>query len=547
MAPGHKFIIFFLFTIIYLAKTEHNRHNTRDDPDLWTTQKTGGSVYRYPSYSPVTIPPHLPETDPTPRPYPRVTDSTPRPYYRVTNLTESPYNPPINCVRHDHDFSFINVGLQKIGPDFIKSTDTIRLSLNSNNISDISPSAFRNIKNLKYLDLSGNRIPKEKLLLLAKTENLQTLIINNNNDSHNPATDTMKEYNVFPNMKHLHLSSNQLRNFQVHFYLAMPYLTHLHLNNNSISSSDAVFENIPATLIQLHLNKNSIDRVKKDKLRSLQELSMDNNVITQVCFENCQDTSISLKGATEMQNLFLSKNLISEITLDAFTDTRSLSTLDLSGNKIADIAKGTFNNINYISNLSLANNILATVPDVCSIFYIVNLDLSGNRISAIHSDAFCAHLRNLEYLHLSNNVITTIEARAFRSLEKLKYLDLSGNRLRQLPAHWIYSSYVQELHLERNNFTNLDSISLIHIKTLSDVYLDENPMPILNTQSFQVLPGHLRVHLKNVRIQDECECQCENDNEDNDDDAEYKDENDARDDNKNDGDKSSYEKSSWSF
>lgn len=249
--------------------------------------------------------------------------------------------------------------------------------------------------------------------------------------------------------------------------------------------------------------------------RHLQELRMDDNVITQICFEDCKDTSISLKGAVEMQNLSLSWNLISEISHDAFTDTRSLSILDLSGNKIADVAKGTFNNTNYISNLSLANNILATIPDVCSIFYIKNLDLSGNRISAILSDTFCVHLRSLEYLYLSNNVITTIETRAFRSLENLKYLDLSGNRIRQLPAYWVYSSHIQELHLERNNFTELNDISLINIKALSNIYLDENPMPILKAVSFHSLPGHLRVHLRNVRVEDECaQCQCENDDDD---------------------------------
>lgn len=269
--------------------------------------------------------------------------------------------------------------------------------------------------------------------------------------------------------------------------------------------------------------------------RHLHELNMDDNVITQICFEKCEDESISLKGAVKLQNLSLANNLISEVSPDAFSDTSRLLMLDLSGNKISDVAKGTFNNTTMISNLSLANNILATVPDVCSMFYLKTLDLSGNRISAILSITFCARLRTLEYLYLSNNVITTVETRAFYSLQNLKYLDLSGNRLRQLPANWGYSLSVQELHLERNNFTELDNTSLFNIKSLMNVYLDENPMPILKVESFQSLPGYLKLHLKNMRVEDKCEeCQCDDEE--------------AEDDNNGDGDENmNNNNESWNF
>ncbi|XP_071650168.1 podocan-like protein 1 [Temnothorax longispinosus] len=485
MVLGYKFTIFLVFTTVYVAKTQDNH---------------GISLYDFKKHT------LFPNND----------EGNTRLPYTYTSTVPPIFRGPL-CPRHSHIFSFSNVGLQKIGRDFINSNDIINLRLDDNNISDISPFAFRNMRNLQYLDLSGNKIPKEKLLSLTGNEKLEVLIIDNNRDSHNPMTNTLIEYEVFSNLKYLHLCNSQLGNFQVPFQLATPILTHLYLNNNSISSSDVVFENIPATLTHLHLKKNLIDRVKQGKLRNLRELIMDDNAITQVCFEDCEDKSISLKDAVLLQNLSLANNLISEISPDAFSDTRHLSILDLSGNKITDVAKNTFNNTISISALSLANNTLATVPDVCSMFRLRTLDLSENRISAILSGTFCPYLTSLEYLYLSNNAITTIQYRAFHNLQKLKYLDLSGNRLRELPMNWGYTLFIQELHLERNNFTELDNISLINLKELTNVYLDENPMPILRAESFRSLPGHLRVHLKNMRVEDKCaQCQCDNDEEEGD-------------------------------
>ncbi|XP_011866814.1 PREDICTED: leucine-rich repeat-containing protein 15-like [Vollenhovia emeryi] len=490
MALGYKFTIVFVFVIIYLAKA-HYQNRTKDFDFKRHYTKL------FPTSG------HL--------------DDNPSGTTRQSHIYPHPtIHPPVNpCIPHSHIFSFSNVGLQKIGRDFINSNDVINLSLDDNDINEISPFAFRNMRNLKYLDLSGNKIPKEKLLALIGNNKLETLIIDNNRDFNNPVTNMLTEYEPFPNLKYLHLCNNQLGNFQIPFHIATPSLTHLHLSNNSINSSNIVFDNLPATLTQLHLAKNFIDRIKQGKLRNIQELNMDDNVITQVCFENCEDESIPLKGAFELRKLALSNNLISEISLDAFSETSNLLELDLSGNKISDVAMGTFNNTRMISVLSLANNTLVRVPDVCSLYNLKTLDLSGNRISAIPYLTFCTSLRNLEFLYLSNNVITTIEARAFYSLQNLQHLDLSNNLLKHLPPHWGYSLAITELHLERNNFTELDSMSLVNIKTLRNIYLDENPLLVLKARSFHSLPESLNVHLTNIRIDYKCQCEEEEDNNEN--------------------------------
>lgn len=248
--------------------------------------------------------------------------------------------------------------------------------------------------------------------------------------------------------------------------------------------------------------------------RYLHELVMNDNKITQVCFEECQEKSIPLRGAIGMQNLSLSSNQISEVSPDAFSDMEYLLNLDLSDNKIANLASTIFNNTLRIINLSLAHNILTTIPNVCSILNLERMNLTGNRISAVSSDAFCRSQR-LKYLYLSNNIITTIETRAF-NLPSLTYLDLSGNQLSQLPAQWTLPWHIQELHLQRNYFTELDDLSLINIKSLRNVYLDGNPMLKLKVESFHELSAHTTLHLKNISTTEVKCTQCEKSNEDND-------------------------------
>lgn len=227
---------------------------------------------------------------------------------------------------------------------------------------------------------------------------------------------------------------------------------------------------------------------------------MDNNNITEVCFDKCYGKSISLKGANKMRKLFLSKNHISKVSVDAFTDTKELESLDLSGNKITEVIKGTFNNTVRLNQLSLADNEFATIPDICSLKYLWKLNLTGNYISAVYVNSFCP-LNYLTSLSLANNNISTIGSRAFANLQNLKDLDLSGNKLIQLPEQWANTWRLHELHLERNNFKELDDIPLSRMENLKNIYLDENPMISFKAVSFKLLSADVIVHVKNMRIE----------------------------------------------
>lgn len=255
MALSHKIILFSVLITAHLAKAEEYDFKSNSE-ETENIQQSNRQFVIHPNtgYRPYTPPhqqytPHQPYTPPH-QPYTPI----PSPIYYPSDIS----------------FRFSNVGLQRIGRNFIKSNRIISLSLDNNNISDVSPFAFRGMLNLRHLNLSGNRIPRKKLLSLNGNDNLQTLIINNNNDDtsdNSNGEEILKESESFQSLEHLQLCNNQLRDIGVTFFISMPILTHLHLSNNSISASNTVFDNIPTTLTHLNLKKNLIDHIDQDKLR----------------------------------------------------------------------------------------------------------------------------------------------------------------------------------------------------------------------------------------------------------------------------------------
>jgi len=235
MILNSKFIVFFVLINVYLTRSQNR--SPFQNPYDFKYMNAKDSYKSLPFYS-----------------------SSPSP--SIVYKPEPPLKEkPVRLVSSDINFRFSNVGLKRIGQDFISSNDIIMLSLDKNEISDISPFAFRKMKNLRHLNLSGNKIPKTKFLLLYGNTNLQTLIINDNNDT---SSKILKEYEVLQSLEHLHLCNNKMSDIEVPFHLATPGLISLHLSNNSITS-DNIFDNLPATLTDLHLDRNSISHVQKEK------------------------------------------------------------------------------------------------------------------------------------------------------------------------------------------------------------------------------------------------------------------------------------------
>ncbi|NP_001161675.1 Trk-like protein receptor kinase precursor [Saccoglossus kowalevskii] len=106
------------------------------------------------------------------------------------------------------------------------------------------------------------------------------------------------------------------------------------------------------------------------------------------------------------------------------------------------------------------------------------LDLSNNRINKIGQNVFLT-LENLESLNLERNHINWLDSRAFRGLQRLRHLYLDHNNIGILPMGlFAEMSYLHELRLNNNGLHDVpkhtaDELSKTIVKLVT---LDHNPL-----------------------------------------------------------------------
>nr|AEN62317.1 IRP30 [Polistes canadensis] len=87
----------------------------------------------------------------------------------------------------------------------------------------------------------------------------------------------------------------------------------------------------------------------------------------------------------------------------------------------------------------------------------VGLRLEKSTISRIPADAFSRFAGSLIELRITGCSLESIEAHAFRGLDKLETLDLSNNRIQAIEASWVRGLFnLKELIVLRNRITRIE-------------------------------------------------------------------------------------------
>ncbi|KAK2828408.1 hypothetical protein Q5P01_019442 [Channa striata] len=337
-------------------------------------------------------------------------------------------------------------------------TSLHHLNLRSNKIHFIQPGLFRDMTELKVLDLSRNHL---NVVALSKT-NIGPLIA----------------------VESLDLSSNGLYTGMSDYFLAdSPSLENLSLNSNSITkiAQDTFSGSLGLKKISLHNNViMEIEDGAFDSLNHLTELDLSKNSIT--CITNFNLYNLKV--------LNLSKNSLELFQSDSSDTFYNLLHLDLSENKMPYFPCLPRNNV--LKYLDISQNQIQTVSEcpekkTCVLSHLRYLDISYNQLRSVPECFFCS-VRSLEILNASNNCIDSFSVTSESLLQRVRIIDLSYNSLQSLTFEENTLPSLEELFLQGNDLTTLDHQIFQRLPSIKYLHLQKNNLKVCTSEQNKYRP-----------------------------------------------------------
>ncbi|KAM6911246.1 transforming growth factor beta activator LRRC32-like isoform 1-T2 [Lycodopsis pacificus] len=335
------------------------------------------------------------------------------------------------------------------------------LNLHSNKIHFIQPGLFKDMTDLKVLDLSRNHL---NVFALSKI-NIGPLTA----------------------VESLDLSSNGLYTGMSDYFLAdSPSLENLSLNGNSITKIAKNTFNGSSSLRKIGLHNNVILEIEDDAFDSL-------NRLTELDLSKNSITCITDFNLCNLKVLNLSKNSMELFQSATSADYYNLLSLDLSENKMLYFPRLPRNN--RLEHLDVSRNQLQSVnvtgtPEKKVFFsHLRYLDMSYNQLKSI-PESFFYCMASLEVLNVSNNCISSFSVANEGLLRTVKIINLSHNSLQSLTFGENTLQSLEELVLHGNDLATLDHGIFQRLPSIKHLQLQQNNLQICSSdQNHQDPPG----------------------------------------------------------
>lgn len=359
--------------------------------------------------------------------------------------------------------------VDSFGP-FSHSLEYLNLSFNSLSPS-LPKSAFKGLKKLKLLDLSGN--------------NLTTL--------------DRSDFLELNTLMTLNLSQNSLTKLPSSIFARTAQLVHLDLSYNLFKEVDSYFLKPLRFLRVINFGSNQIDSVARKAFGS----------------------------NTRLRRINLGNNHLSSLHKDMFSSFTLLESLDLSHNNISKIESGAFQKLSSI-RIDLSHNFITRIPRFAfiEVANVEVLDLSHNNLSSISDEAFdssdCTtlllnhnlfknssliplnNLTSIKFINVSHNQIEVIDRKSFTKVKlyEMATIDLSYNSIRSMSGNKFEQFWaLRTLDLSHNNLTKLSSGSFgTNLPTLLELNLDDNQLKEVTSGSINGLISVKNLTMRNNRL-----------------------------------------------
>ncbi|CAB1318757.1 unnamed protein product [Coregonus sp. 'balchen'] len=331
------------------------------------------------------------------------------------------------------------------------SQNATRLDLSSNRIKKLSSTSFRNLRNLTRLDLSNNFNPQKHPLTIenqtfSMLDQLKELLLDGNGLSAVPSS--LPSRLRFLSLKFNRIKTIRPNDFMHQLKLKQNAITHIHQHDLSSLTS----------LRLLGLSGNC--PVCSNTLFSCSPCNTSNGAL--------QIHPYAFRKLSKLQELRLSGNSLDHLQSSWFENLTNLRylylsfnrlvVLDLSRNNIFHINPDMLQGLDNTACLNLSSNAIGDMFNGSEFVHFPKLkylDLSRNKIYLHHEHAF-SELTELEVLDLSHNNHYFVVAGLNHSLEfmenlgSLKVLNLSWNEISTLTHNNMSSSSLQELNFQGN-------------------------------------------------------------------------------------------------
>jgi len=362
------------------------------------------------------------------------------------------------------------------------------LDLSQNCLIKIRLNTFSNLKILKYLNLSFNKLNLEgdtnnNVSYFKGQSKLETLDISFNDIQYLDTNLTFKNLN---SLKTLNMSNNKLKLIDSYIFGFLRELNELNLASNRLSflNHSCFFNLVNLKKLKLDFNQlKSIDFLASNKnyLPNLDELGLEHNKIDEIDYQfNLNLSFLNLnsnpirycqtKGLNSLKSLKISNTEITSLFVYSPLKELDLSSLNVSLLNMEQINKTEWINlantkVNYPFRLFLGN--LTKFVDFSynefrwdvdfEMFYALGSSLETLKLHKTNlQDINKINLKNfinLKYLDLSSNNLSLVNQDSFKFNGNLEYLDLNSNNLYEFT---VVLNKLKYLNLESNqiNATN---------------------------------------------------------------------------------------------
>ncbi|XP_041980164.1 toll-like receptor Tollo [Aricia agestis] len=413
-------------------------------------------------------------------------------YCKIGNLSDGAFTglrELRNLTIRTHNTDWSTMSLEITPTAFSRDVQNLeRLDLSENNMLIFPEGAFCSLRNLAYLNMTGNRMrdishfqfstahrhPTEKC-----GDNLLVLDLSRN------IIDTIPPglLSGLKRLQKLYLQDNGLNSVADRALEGLISLTTIRFSDNHLTSLPPELFSDTKELKEIYLNNNSITVLAPglfSDLFQLLVLDLSNNELT----SDWINTS-TFTGLKRLVYLDFSHNRVSKMEIALFRDLHNLQILKMQDNFIEHIPENVFSSLSNLHTLILSNNRLTNIESYAflNLPVLSVLSIDSNRISKIHPHAL-RNCSSLQDLHINGNRLDEVPI-ALKEIPQLKTLDLGENLIVSVEnASFMSMNQMYGLRLTENNIGNISKGVFDKMTSLKILNLSRNKIHKIEAGSF---------------------------------------------------------------